>query len=63
MAAVCGIFAHLLCGLIGGPVLLRLVLRAIVSIVVSAGIMILAFHKTKEYKLLCSAFLSVLHKT
>lgn len=54
--------SSLLCGFIGGPLLLQFILKGLASVTVSAGIFILFFHSTKEFKTIWSALLSVLKK-
>jgi len=58
-----GAAAHFLCGSIGGPLLLRLLLRGAVSAAVSAGLLLLMFRSTKEFKTLRASLASVLRKT
>ncbi len=58
--AVCWAVSSALCGFIGGPLFVQLILKGVVSIVVSVGIIILFLHSTKEFKTIWSALISTL---
>lgn len=60
--AMCWVASTLVCGLIGGPLLLQMLLRGVASVAISAGIIILFLHSTKEFKTLRSSLLTVLKR-
>ena len=57
-----GFASYMLCGLVGGTLILRMILRLVISFVVTCGIIVICFFRTKEFGFLIQSVKDVLWK-
>ena len=57
-----GFASYMLCGLVGGTLIVRMILRLVISFVVTCGILVICFFRTKEFGFLIQSIKDVLGK-